>query len=284
MWTRAGTLATPRCPCRVFRLFLIPITGVIVSQFNDIAPDHSPWHIALQRFHSGRYHEAYDAVQSHLATQPECGRGWELLGQVCHSQKRWGAALEAFEQATVRVPLSAEAECNLADCYRFEGRTGWARGLYHHLIRRVGVEVCTLLNAATGLDDLTEPRMSIVACQRAIRLDPEFAQSYFDMAYYLRRCGASVATVEASARRAICLAPNDIVYRVGLSTFLHAQDRTDDAALLLKYLTRHHVQQLKCNCCVARLMDVLTAVGDHERDSWCRDQLESIPTNDREHS
>lgn len=250
--------------------------ALLVSQSISSALAEAAWLQAVQHYEDGRLHEAHRALHRYLSQHRECGRGWELLGLIYHSWKTWKPALAALEEASVLVPLSDLAECAMADCYQADGRKPWARSLYDQLLRRQNVSVAALLGAATGLDLLGESRPAVAACRRAIKLDPEAAQPYFSLSFYLGRCGALASTIEAAARRAIHLAPENLTFRTGLAGFLHLQGRARDAVALLHGLTEHHVQLMNCRCCLDRLIGLFEVVADEERAGWCRRQSELL--------
>ncbi|MDB5343020.1 MAG: hypothetical protein JWP89_1397 [Schlesneria sp.] len=144
-----------------------------MSEFESVDIDRSALHQAEASFRGGRIRDAFVKIQPHLEDQPDCGRGWELLGLIRHNWRQWEAALAALEEASIRVPLSAAAECALGDCYLAVDREAWARPLYRNVVQRKSTTVCALLSAAAGLDALNEPQTAAVACRRAVTLDPK---------------------------------------------------------------------------------------------------------------
>jgi hypothetical protein len=193
--------------------------------------------------------------------------------------------MAALEEASIRSPLSCLGESALGGCYLATDRPAWARSLFHHVLSRRDVVVRALLGAAAGLDALNEPTLSVEACRRAIQLDSESAQAFFDLSYYLGRCGAPETRIEATARKAIDLAPDNILFRVGLAGFLHSRGRSESAAVLVARLSVEQVQSMKCPCCLGRLIGVLEAVGDEERAAWCRQRKEFLAlSNEATHS
>lgn len=231
---------------------------------------------AAASFAQGLPNDAIGALSVYLAENPDCGRGWELTGIIYHSWRRWHEACVVLEEASILVPLIAEAESALADCYLVVGRTTWAEQLYRNVVRRRNVSAACLRSAAAGLDTLSESQLAVAACRRAIQMSPLEAQSHYDLSHYLSRSGASVCQVEAAARRAISLAPAHVPYRVGLAGFLHCQQRSEDAAALLGALTIEHVQSICCRCCLLRLLGLFEAVGQAERAAWCTEQLQAL--------
>ncbi len=231
---------------------------------------------ARSHYSAGWLYLSRIALHRHLVEHKQCGRGRELLGMIYHRWREWDIAVEFLEEASVRVPLQPMAECALADCYRATQRFRWARTLYRGALHRRDACTPALLAAAAGLDALDDCRAAIAACRRAIQLDPKMAQSHFDLSYYLGRCGAAVATVEVSARRAIALDPQNLTFRIGLAGFLHQHQRSEEAGPLLNSLSVEHVQLLQCPCCLSRLIGVFEAIGDEERATWCRQRQEIL--------
>jgi tetratricopeptide (TPR) repeat protein len=247
-----------------------------MSEFESLDVDRLALHQAEASFRCGRLRDAFVTIQPYLEDQPDCGRGWELLGLIRHNWRQWEAALAALEEASIRIPLSAAAECALGDCYLAVDRQAWSRPLYRNVVQRKLTTVSALLSAASGLDALNEPQTAIVACRRAITLDPEVAQPYFDLSYYLRRCGASTRTIEAAAQRAISLEPDNLKFRLGLAGYLHSLERSSEAMVLLAPLTMDQIRSVYCHGCLGRLLELFAAVGDDERAECCRQQQESL--------
>jgi Flp pilus assembly protein TadD len=236
--------------------------------------DNSSWQRASCHYQNGRLGEAHQELHRHLATQGECGRSWELLGLVYHAWGRWSQARVSLEEASIRVPLGSTSECALGDCYLKGNRSTWASSLYQRVASRKDAAPQALLDAATGLDLLEQSSLSVDACRRAIQLEPDMAQAYFDLSYYLGRCGAPPTRVEAMARKAIHLAPENLTFRIGLAGFLHARSRSHSALELVDCLTFEQVQTLSCPCCLERLIGVFEAAGEIERAGWCRQHQE----------
>jgi tetratricopeptide (TPR) repeat protein len=250
-----------------------------VSEFELSVANYSDLDRASRSYASGQLHETHRLLQQHLAQEPDCGQGWEMLGLVCHAWRHWGPSLAALEEASVRVPMSPAAECAMADCYLAVGRHKWAESFYCQLLRRKHVPVQVLLSAATGLDLLSQPQMAAVACRRAIRLQPEAAQSYFALSYYLGRCGAPFEQRVALARQAIDLEPDNLTFRVGLAGFLHYHEHTAEGVQLLAEFSHEQIVQMHCRGCLGRLIDLFEAIDDNERVNWCRQQRDQLQLN-----
>lgn len=231
---------------------------------------------ARQSYTTGRLKDARRKLLQHLSRNREDGRGWELLGLVHHARQKWALSLAALEEASTLVPLSCVGELALADCYFANGQTKWALALYRGIPESDRATTQTLLTVAAKLDSMSDPVGSIAACRKAIQLDPDSAESYFTLSFYLRRCGAPFSVVEAAARRAIDLAPDKFAFRLGLAGQLHAQGRLADVARLLNRVTLEQVQSLSCPCCLDRLIVIFAAIADEDRVLWCREHLGTV--------
>lgn len=231
------------------------------------------WRQAVRCFSNGEWDAAHRALHAHLTDHPECGKGWEFLGMVHFAARQLEAAQQALEHASALIPLGAEAECALADCYLGLGKRQWACELYQAITQRGRVSIEALLGAAQGLNRLGQPGLSVIACRRAIALDPELAQPHFDLSYYLLRSAAPASVVEASAQRAIALDPGNPAFRVGLAGYFHSLGRWSEAARLLAPMTCEQIRSMHCRSCLERIGEVFAVMEDRERADCCRLRL-----------
>ncbi len=225
---------------------------------------------ALGLFRAQRYAAARRLVDQILEQQPEQGRAWELRGLLWWATGERDLAESSLETAMTLVPLCPAAAVALGDCYAAVQRSELAVGLYEQASRHPEASVATLLAAAAGLDGLNQPHRSVRICRLAITRDTEFAQSYYDLGYYLGRTGAPPHIVEAAARKAIELAPGRLNYRVGLAGFLAQRGRARDAYTLVGRLLPSEIELANCPCCLERLASVFESAGDYERSAVCR--------------
>ena len=211
---------------------------------------------------------------------PDHGRAWEYLGLAAWRRGDLKKTLTCLETASLLVPLRPEAMCGLAECYAAQRRLELAHLLYHRAVRDQRSSVGILLMAAAGADAIDAPSLSLVACRRALQLEPEAAQAYYDMGYYLGRLGRPHSMIEAAARRAIHLAPDHVQYRLGLASFLHTHGRSDEAYEVVRRISARQIRDIGCVCCLERMAGLFESIGDGLRSEWCRHRADDLKTND----
>ncbi|MDX1965687.1 MAG: tetratricopeptide repeat protein [Planctomycetaceae bacterium] len=243
----------------------------MVSQLASLAE-------AVALYRGRRYGAARRIVDRILREQPEHGRAWELRGLLWWAVGERGLAEGSLETAMTLVPLCPAAAVALGDCYAAVPRCELSGSLYELASAHPEASVATLLAAAAGLDGLGAPHRSVRICRLAILRDAEFAQSYYDLGYYLKRTGAPPHIVEAAARQAIALAPDRLNYRVGLAGFLAQRGRIAEAHALVEHLQPAAIETAHCPCCLDRLASVFETVGDHERSAACRARSQALTT------
>jgi tetratricopeptide (TPR) repeat protein len=231
---------------------------------------------AYQLFRVRRYAAAQELVDRVLAQDSDSGRAWELKGLLAWVSGERDLTEQALETAATLVPLLPTPAVALGDCYASAGRHELAVGWYEQSAEHPERSVGSLLAAAAGLDVLDLPYRSVRICRIAVQRDPEFAQSYFDLGYYLGRSGAPAHIVEAAARKAIQLAPQRMNYRVGLAAFLAQRHRMQDACDLVRQLPLDDLQQLNCTHCLTRLQFLYTLSQDQERAAACLDRCQQL--------
>lgn len=52
----------------------------------------------------GRLNEAYRALLDLLASEPDCARGWYMLGGIYRRQQLWPEAIDAYSKAKMIEP------------------------------------------------------------------------------------------------------------------------------------------------------------------------------------
>jgi len=224
----------------------------------------------------GLHEAALELATLSLSEDGDQGQLWELTGLILTDRQLWREALSALETASSLVPLTFEGQCRLADCYAWEGRQELARDLYCSLVEQPGLSVESLLAAAAGLDRLGRPDMAVQVCRKAANSDMPTARTYYEMAYYMRRCGYPPHLVESMARQAVRLDPESVSYRVGLAAVLHQQGRIEEAYDLVSELTCSQLRRIQCPCCLERLLNVCERCEDDVRGKACQAQLQNL--------
>lgn len=241
-----------------------------------MAPQNDLFHTAARSFEAGKLREASVLLNRLVVENPDDGRTWELLGLVNWRLGRRERTQQCLETASALVPLRPEAMCGLAECYAAASKRELALLMFQGAIDDPRSGVDTLLMAAAGADAIGFPSVSIRACRTAITIDSDSAQAHYDLGYYLGRCGGSLSTIEAAARKAVQLAPEQTPYRVGLASFLQKHGRTQAAYAVVRLLSPAQVQSIGCGCCLERLAGLFDSVDDDLRAGWCRVQLDAV--------
>ncbi|MBI1348469.1 hypothetical protein GC163_19520 [bacterium] len=226
---------------------------------------------------AGQFEAAALAAEQSLALDPDDGRAWEVKGLVAAWKQDSATARHCLECAQMLVPLRPAAAIALADLYHEEDRQ-FAMRLYLQAVNHPRADHSLKLAAAAGLDRLDWPHLAVRICRQIILQETEFAQGYFDLSYYLGRTGAPDHIVETLARRAIQLEPRRNQFRIGLAGFLVHRQRPSDAHALVMHLTNADLKEIRCQCCLQRLLQVYESVDDASRIAWCRDRLATIDT------
>jgi len=228
---------------------------------------------------SGHFDQAAEAAERRIAVDSEDGRAWEIRGLAAAWRREPQLARQSLETAMSLVPLRPAAAIALADLYHDIDRQ-LAQRLYLQAVMHPRVDSSLKLVAASGLDRLDWPHLSIRICRQVIQQDADSAQACFDLSYYLGRTGAPDKMVESLARRAIELAPDRCQFRIGLAGFLAQRKRPQDAFALVRHLSSSELEMVTCQCCLHRLQLVFEAVDDAERAAWCRSRLARVAVND----
>jgi len=234
---------------------------------------------ARSAFEHNHFDRAARIVSNALRADQHDGRAWELRGLIHHALGQYTQAVSALESASLFVVLKPAASVCLGQCYGRIGRTTLSRELLSPLITDSRMSPELLLQIATGLDAADDPRLALAAARRATERDPYLAQGYYDMGYYAARSGHPPRIVEFLARRALSLEPHHLGYRLGLVTFLLKGNRPDEAYGLVSKLTNEEIEQVRCRCCLERVVEMFEVRGDYRRAILGRQQILRLELN-----
>jgi tetratricopeptide (TPR) repeat protein len=218
---------------------------------------------------SGEISRAFSLVKYELRSSPSDGRAWEWLGVVQYSRGRHAVAVSALERASLLVPLQTASRICLALGYGKVGRRELSRQLLFDFVGDESVPIRLLLQVASGLDAIDRPDQAMEACRAACRCDPDFAQTYYDLAYYAARCGNSPRIIESLIRRAIAFDVDNVCYRVGLATLFVRQDRIASAHQVIASFSSAEISRIGCRRCLERMAEIFWWFNDEERAAIC---------------
>lgn len=234
--------------------------------------------VALQE---GDVIAALEAVEVHLAEDKEDGHAWEMLGLIQYQRDQFSESVSALEMAALLVPLKPMSRICIAYGYSQLGRVELARDLLCELIDDETLSTYLLLQVATGLDSIGEPSLAMHACRVSLERDPESAQSYYDLGFYASECGYPAKYTESLARKAITLEPENVCYRVGISSLLAQQKRHEEAFGFVSELTLEQIESITCRCCILKVMALYKRHNDTQRAEICYQQYQKLELFDR---
>lgn len=222
-----------------------------------------------QLFTLGRFEEALDGVQCALVNNQNDGRLWELRGFIHSQRHQWHLARHALETATTLVPLSAAGRVYLAECYRQTGLTDLARELACEMLGDAHIGSSLFLAVAALLDRVGCTRQAVEICQNAIEADPQWAQAWYDLAFYLAKCQPDSGLIEHASRQAVRLDPTKLTFRLVYACRLASQERIEEAYELVCELDQPAINSVCCAGCLRKLQAIYEFIGDEMRAAMC---------------
>jgi len=203
------------------------------------------------------------------------------IGEILEQQGDFETAQFALESALLLIPLSAASEVSLARCYIERDHGELAISILENVSRREGVGCDSLLKAAELFDRLDENRLAWSTARRAVQESPEDAKAWFHLSFYMGRLAIPFPHVEAAARRAIDLAPDNTEYRISLAAALSQFDRYSDAMHLVRHLIDGDLRDICCASCLRNLRSVFEMAEYWDGVVVCSDELarRNIETN-----
>lgn len=231
---------------------------------------------AVALFRRGNYEEALQVLESSLAVDPDSGRLWELRGLILRAQGNIPLACDSLEHASLLRPLSASGQVTLADCLTRTGHASVAICIAEHILRQPTFDWSLLVYLAQVCDHAQRPDLSITLCEWVNRIAPQCHQAHYDRGYYLGRMRRPLPQIESAARQAIELAPDVANYRVGLASLLWQQGDHEQAFHEAIRLSVEQLHELKCECCLRRLVKIFWSASAFARCQACVDRLDEL--------
>ncbi|MEO1529501.1 MAG: hypothetical protein AAFX06_29105 [Planctomycetota bacterium] len=237
---------------------------------------NSDLELALLEYDAERYFMAEKFAQYCLAKDPEDGPALEVLGL---SQVRSGAlelGIDSLEHAALLCVISKEAQLALAIAYGGVGRTELSRDLLMSAATGSDLNDRELLVVAAGLEAVDEPVLAMEACRQAGVMAPENAEVHFQMGYYASRCEYPSSVIEALMRHAIGLEPQNLNFRIGLSSLLIRLERSTEAIKILAPLIPDRLEEVTCVCCLKRIANLFFDCGEFELAKLCSNRRREL--------
>ena len=228
---------------------------------------------AWRHFNGGDYANAAALVQQGLAQDPDHGPLWQLRGLLQHAQADTGGAIRCLEAATTLGPLSATAQCVLAECYGKIGQGALAGTIFKHLATSKSCPTELLSTVSIGLQKIGDFDGALIACREAARRMPEEDTPWFGIAFCMSRLGYPADAIISPLQRAFNLAPECMSYRVGLACMLHRAGQLDRACRLIQHLSIETIDAISCGNCLRRLAVLYDAIDEPTRRDACHHRL-----------
>jgi hypothetical protein len=223
---------------------------------------------------SGLLSTAHASAGEALAVTLDDGRVWEIAGLLNHAGQQLGACLSKLETAMMLVPLRPAAWCALADASLQADRDEDARDLYAYVASLPGVSVDLLRYCASRLDAMDDSARALDVARRVVAMQGDSAQAVYEFGYYLARNGVASQLVISVMKRAVSLAPEQAIYRVGLAKMLSEWGDNSSALTWVRGFSARQLDQITCPCCLERLALLFESGHDPVRAHACRVRCE----------
>lgn len=237
------------------------------SNFSDV--------VALLK--DGRYQESLELACLQLQRSPDNGKLWEIRGLAHDALGHGASAIDALENATLLVPLSAAGQCVLAKCYESAGKRALARDMYHYLLSLESLPDSLWGVIAAGLGRVGDAALALEACRRAAARELDSGQPFFGMAHYMARLNYPLETIAAVLRKAVDIEPDRFPYRFALATVCRQLGRRDEAYQAIRAaVNTERLREIRCARCLRGLETILREAGDDVLSGVCRRHLAEI--------
>ena len=180
---------------------------------------------------AGRHMQLEGRVRELLATVPNSGLLWKLLGLAQWAQGK--DALASLQRASELMPDDAEAHGNLGNAFRGAGQLEKAVASHRRAISRKPGYAESHNNLGSALLDLGRTDEAIASFRRALTIEPDFALAHANLGNALT-LENHPDEAEASCRRALELDPRLAAAVVQLAEIAAARGCFDEAEEWLK--------------------------------------------------
>ena len=234
-----------------------------------------PLSIAEAELQAGNARLAVQFAQYATTESPDRVRGWHVLASAALRSGDYTVAVDAYESLSLLVPLGPNARISLATAYGCIGRATLSRDL---LLSAADDDLDNeqLLRIAAGFEAVDEPYLAMQVCRRAGKQFPDTGKIHYQMAYYASRCGHPVTVIEALMRRAIDLEPDNVHFRIGLSSLLLRLGRRHAAFEVIDPLIPGQIERVSCECCLKRLANFFFDLDDLKKAKCCAERLRVV--------
>ena len=201
------------------------------------------------------------------------GMAWQIRGLLHFELAEYRLALNAFEQASLLIPLDPQAQCQLAECYLRSRKRDVARVIYVYL---AGLEMLpeeTVVPVARGLASTDELGASLNFCLVQLRRFRANHELHSIAATVMQRLGCNPDDIHPFVFQAHHLRPDILPYRIAYAQHLLAMQRTREAAATLAFID---LGRIECVASLERLRMLFEQVENEKGAETCKAKLEQI--------
>jgi tetratricopeptide (TPR) repeat protein len=202
--------------------------------------------LAIALFYNGQLPEAVAHYQRAIALQDDYADAHRNLGLALQRQGKWEEAIVEYGKAIERKPDSALAYCTLGGALRTMKRLDDAAAAYRKAIDLLEASpeppgtlaAEALCNLGIVVQEQGEVPKAVEAYQKAIALNPDFAEAHYSLGIALGDLG-KLAEAEASYRKTIAIKPDFAEAHCNLGGVLRRQQRFPES--LAEYRRGHEL-------------------------------------------
>lgn len=239
---------------------------------------------AISLFNQSLHYQSLEALTQLLTENPHNGKAWELKGLIEDTLHWHKSSINSLETATTLIPISASGQYILAKNYHESGKHSLARSIFSILLQRKDIPEKLLPAISSYLGqypDLTY--LALEACRKAVELDPDCADSWFGVAYFMGKMGYPREHVANVLRKVVAIAPENRHYRIALGNLLEQIGQNDEAYFVVKAIKNSELNEIHCTECLQKLITIFSTAKDSYRIELCFKKLDSLQSA-QEHS
>jgi len=196
---------------------------------------------AGERYRAGDLAAAERLLEEIVASAPEFGRGFLLLGVIAGQTGRFEVAAARLERAVALRPDDVEAQRNLARAFARTRRLDAAEALFREVLGRNPRDVDSWTELGSLLQGAGRLEEAIEALRRAVALDPRAIVALNNLGSTLRAAHRPVEAIAVLAA-ADALDPDRKEVAVNLGAALRDVGRVQESVELLERAVRRHPQ------------------------------------------
>jgi FkbM family methyltransferase len=200
-------------------------------------PPESTLELARRAHQAGDLEGAVQLYRKALASDPNRGQSWYLLGAACQALGRLDEAASALQQSLAIQPRHAESRNHLGVVLGQQGRLDEALASFQQALELKPGDAEVLNNLGLTLVKLDQKDEAERMFREILRLKPDDARARRNLHDVLRSAGR-VDELVASQQEAVGSQPDSVQARMELAVALLERQRYDEAASMLEEVLR----------------------------------------------